>query len=145
MQFITSVLALSLAAFASAQSTTVSTSPTTTYALTPQQTCLATCKAGDVNCQAACIGAAHPNSSQVSQTNECAAKCVQGDGSTSQTNLYAQCISACIASYYPTTQTVAAAVSSATTIATVKASGTGSAASSGAVATGKSLRYILDR
>jgi hypothetical protein len=46
------------------------------------------------------------------------------------TDVYSKCISACIASYYPTTQTVAAAVGSVSSMATSKVSGTGSAAGS---------------
>jgi len=84
-----------------------STPPTTTLlTLSPTATCLAACAPGDVTCKAACVGAAHPNSSQVSETNDCAAKCPQGDGSVSASDAYAKCLQACISSYYPTSQTV---------------------------------------
>ncbi len=49
----------------------------------------------------------HPNSVQVNQTDDCVANCPQGDGSKSASDNYGQCVQACIASYYPTSQTAA--------------------------------------
>jgi len=111
----TSAFILALATFALADvleerdstTSTVSAGPTTTYSLSPQATCLAACNAGDVTCEAACVGAAHPNSVQVNQTDDCVANCPQGDGSKSASDNYSQCVSGCIASYYPTSQTAA--------------------------------------
>ncbi|KAH6671381.1 hypothetical protein B0J14DRAFT_702380 [Halenospora varia] len=123
-------------------SSTASVAPTTTsVSLSPTATCLAACPAGDVNCQAACVGTAHPNSAQASQTNDCAAKCVQGNGTTAESLAYAQCIQSCISSYFPTSQTVGAAVGGST-VASGSATGTAAAgtgsktASSGSTATG---------
>ncbi|KAN0099108.1 hypothetical protein V8E51_012883 [Hyaloscypha variabilis] len=76
------------------------------------------CAAGDVNCEAQCIGSAHPNSVQVSETNECAAKCPQGNGTYSESWNYASCLQACISSYYPTSQTAGAVGGSDTAAAT---------------------------
>jgi len=119
-------------------SSTSSVATTTSASLTPQATCLAACQPGDVNCQAACVGTAHPNSAQANQTNECAAKCPQGDGSTSDSDKYASCVSACISSHFPTSQTVGAASGATGTVASnpAAATGTGSAASGASSATG---------
>jgi len=115
-------------AFARPQASgTITAAPSVVTGLTPAQSCIASCKAGDVNCQAACQGAAHPNSSQVVETTQCAEKCDQGDGSPAATEKYSQCVQACISSYFPTSQTVAAAPG-----------GSQSAASTGSEATGKS-------
>jgi hypothetical protein len=67
--------------------------------------CAMACDAGDVNCQAACLGNARPNASQVVQTNECAAKCDQGDGSPSATDAYSKCVQSCITNHFPSSQT----------------------------------------
>jgi len=141
------VVLLALAALASASlvarvdsSSTISSTPTTTIlSLSPTATCLAACKPGDVNCEAACVGAAHPNSSQASETNDCAAKCPQGNGTLSESNAYAQCLQACISSYYPTSQTVAAAggASGSVTANSATATGTGATGSAATGASGK--------
>jgi hypothetical protein len=141
------VVLLALAALASASlapradsSSTISSAPTTTIlSLSPTATCLAACKPGDVNCEAACVGAAHPNSSQASETNDCAAKCVQGDGSLSASDAYAQCLQACISSYFPTSQTVAAAGGASGSGTANSATATGS----GTGATGASSKDVL--
>jgi len=132
-----SLLSTALAAPQAASSTITSAASVVSAALTPAQTCIASCPAGDVNCQAACVGAAHPNSSQVDQTTQCAMKCDQGDGSPAATEKYSQCVQACIASYFPTSQTVAAGPAGSG-VASSGASATGSAAgaaSSGAAKT----------
>ena len=67
--------------------------------------CAMACDAGDVNCQAACLGNARPNASQVIETNECAAKCDQGDGSPAATQAYAKCVDSCITNHFPSSQT----------------------------------------
>jgi hypothetical protein len=64
---------------------TISIPPTTT-SLSFNPT--ATCRPGDVTCEAACVGAAQPNSSQVSETNNCVAKCPQGNGTQSSSDVY---------------------------------------------------------
>jgi hypothetical protein len=110
---------------------------TTTYSLTPTQICLQSCAAGDVNCQAACVGSAHPNSVQVSETNDCAAKCPQGNGTYTESENYASCLQACISSYYPTSQTVGAVGGgSASTVASNAASATGTG-TAGVIGTGE--------
>ncbi|OCK81241.1 hypothetical protein K432DRAFT_326701 [Lepidopterella palustris CBS 459.81] len=122
-----------------AASSTITEAATTVAGLTPAQTCLLSCSAGDVNCQAQCVGAAHPNSSQADQTNQCAGKCDQGDGSPAATEKYSQCVQACISSYFPTSQTVAAAVGSgvASNAATISGTAAGSSGpSAGASKTG---------
>lgn len=73
--------------------------------LTPQVSCALACTPGDVNCQAACLGNARPNASQVIDTNNCAAKCDQGDGSASAATKFSQCVQGCIASLFPSSQT----------------------------------------
>lgn len=73
--------------------------------LTPAVKCVMACPAGDVNCQAACMGNARPNASQAIETNECAAKCDQGDGSTPAAQAYAKCVDNCINSLFPSSQT----------------------------------------
>jgi hypothetical protein len=104
-----------------------SVATTTSASLSPQATCLAACPSGDVNCQAACVGTAHPNSAQVNQTNECVAQCPQGDGSTADSEKFAACVQSCISSYFPTSQTVGAASGSTGTVASNPASATGPA------------------
>jgi len=63
------------------------------------------CTAGDVMCQAACLGNARPNASQVVETNKCAAACDQGDGSKADSEKYGQCVDSCINSLFPSSQT----------------------------------------
>jgi hypothetical protein len=107
------VSSLVAGAFAHPQASgTVTAAASIVSGLSPAQTCIAACPASDVNCQAACVGAAHPNSSQVVDTTQCAMKCDQGDGSPAATKKYAECQQACIASYFPTTQTAVAAAGS---------------------------------
>ncbi|CAA9957609.1 hypothetical protein CFE70_001181 [Pyrenophora teres f. teres 0-1] len=82
-----------------------STSPSPPSGLTPAVSCALACTPGDVTCQAACLGNARPNASQAIETNECAARCDQGDGSTPASQKYAKCVDACINSLFPSTQT----------------------------------------
>lgn len=105
MKYTTALLAFAVGALA--QSSTITSAPTTTAApeLSPSISCVQACNPGDVNCQAACLGNARPNSSQVVETTECAAKCDQGDGSAEATERYAVCQQDCIAKYFPSSQT----------------------------------------
>jgi hypothetical protein len=146
MKFSATVFLAALAASASAfvhprqdaSSTSVGSATPVSVSLTPQQTCISKCDPADVTCQAACVGTARPNESQVNQTTECAMKCDQGDGSPAATEKYSQCVQGCIASYFPSSQTVSApAGTPANSAASNAASATGaaaSAASSGASA-----------
>ena len=131
-----------LAAFAAgalAQSGTVTSGPAPSATLSPQLQCVAKCNGGDVTCQAACLGIARPNESQAIETNECVAKCDQGNGSPEATEKYAKCQQDCFFSKFPSSQTIAPfAPGAASTAGSAGASATsaagsaaGSAASSG--------------
>lgn len=78
------------------------------------------------------MGAAHPNSLQVNQTDDCVAKCPQGDGSSSASNNYSNCVQACIRSYFPTSQTVGPVSVGSGSVTSVAAGSTTSGASAGA-------------
>ncbi|KAF2403986.1 hypothetical protein EJ06DRAFT_527566 [Trichodelitschia bisporula] len=80
---------------------------TTTTALSPTQSCLNKCPAGDVNCQAICVGVPHPGDAQMNATTDCVAKCDQGDGTAEATNRYSECRDRCISSYIITSGTAA--------------------------------------
>lgn len=82
-----------------------STQPAIPSGVSPAVSCALSCNAGDVNCQASCLGNARPNASQAIATNECAAKCDQGDGSTAASQAYAKCVDSCINSLFPSSQT----------------------------------------
>ncbi|RMZ66678.1 anchored cell wall 4 [Pyrenophora seminiperda CCB06] len=105
--------------------------------LTPAVSCAMACNAGDVNCQAACLGNARPNASQAIETNECAAKCDQGDGSTAASQKYAKCVDSCINSLFPSSQTAfngapaGAGAAPASSAADSSAAATGSSSPSG--------------
>jgi hypothetical protein len=109
MKFV--VFALSaLAGLALAQSSGSSfesTAPTSTAPLTPQQSCVNACAAGDVNCWAVCVGFPRPGTVQVNAATDCVAKCDQGDGSAAASQAYAKCRDACISSYIITSGTAA--------------------------------------
>ncbi|KAK7545573.1 hypothetical protein IWX49DRAFT_338233 [Phyllosticta citricarpa] len=100
----------------------------TSTSLSPTASCIAACDVGDVDCQAKCVGVAHPNSAQANQTTECAAKCNQGDGSPKAAQEYADCQQACISSYFP--------IGSAPNGVAATATGANTAASASATATG---------
>ncbi|KAF1959153.1 hypothetical protein CC80DRAFT_533363 [Byssothecium circinans] len=128
MKYATALVAL--AAGALAQSGTITSAPAPSASLSPQLTCVATCKAGDVTCQAACLGIARPNESQVNETTECAAKCDQGDGSPEATKKYADCQQSCFFSKFPSSQTAfGAGNGAASSGASAGASATNSAGS----------------
>jgi hypothetical protein len=131
-----SLLSTAFAAPQAASSTITSAASVVSAGLTPAQTCIASCPAGDVNCQAACVGAAHPNSSQVDQTTECAMKCDQGDGSPAATEKYSQCVQSCISSYFPTSQTVAAAPAGSGVVSSAASGATQTGSATGTQATG---------
>lgn len=134
MKYSTVLLSLAVGVFALPQEASVTSAPptTSTVELTPQQTCLNTCDPSDVTCRAACLGVARPNSSQAVDTNECAAKCDQGDGSPSDTQKFSDCVQACIYSLFPSTQTVGGPAPASSAGSEATTTGTGSpAASSG--------------
>lgn len=106
------LLALALAGLSLAQETTSTVQstmvmtavvshdgPAPSSTPTAQQTCLAACAAGDVNCQAICVGVPHPSNSDMNSTTSCVAACDQGDGSKGATDAYASCRNNCISSY----------------------------------------------
>lgn len=132
--------AMSVLTSSAVSSTVVVSDASTTVSLSPQATCLEACELGDVNCQARCLGTAHPNEAQANQTTECVAQCDQGDGSPAATERYSQCVQSCIASYFPTTSTAGAVVGAGSTAASNMASATSGAgaSASGAAATASS-------
>jgi len=119
------VVLFAIGAFAHPQEAEVTNAPVApSYpsGLTPAVSCAMACEAGDVTCQAQCMGNARPNASQAIATNECAAKCDQGDGSKAASDDFGRCIDACINSLFPSSQTAfggphAAAVASNVAIA----------------------------
>jgi hypothetical protein len=131
----TTVLAFAVGAFAIPQDATITSAPAAPAVptgLTSAVSCAMECKAGDVTCQASCLGNARPNASQVIDTNECAAKCDQGDGSTEASNKYSQCVQSCINSLFPSSQTAFGPGAGAN-----GASGSATVAPSGSAATGE--------
>ncbi|PSK60460.1 hypothetical protein C1H76_4356 [Elsinoe australis] len=139
MKFSLTILA-GLVGFAVAQSGsgTQNTASSTSTSLSPTQTCLNACAAGDVNCQAACLGNPFPNESQINATTECSMNCVQGNGTQAETEAYGQCLANCRASYFISTGTNFVGAS-ATGAAGSSATGSGSSApaSGSASATGR--------
>ena len=124
------VLAFAVGAFALPQDSYVTSAPAATSlpsGLTPAVSCALSCTAGDVTCQASCLGNARPNASQAIETNECAAKCDQGDGSTEDSQAYAKCVDSCINSLFPSSQTAFGAGDAAASSAASAVSGTSSA------------------
>lgn len=76
MRFSSIVLSVtSIAAFAAAQS---ATSTTSSIPPNPTYVCVAACPAGDVSCQAECMGIPSPDEAAVNATTACAANCEQG-------------------------------------------------------------------
>lgn len=132
------VLLFAIGAFALPQDASVTSAPAAAAipsGLSPAISCAMDCDAGDVNCQAACLGNARPNASQAIATNECAAKCDQGDGSTSDSIAYAKCVDSCINSLFPSSQTAFAPGAAGGAVASGSASGSAAAGAS-ASATG---------
>lgn len=81
------------------------------------------------------MGIARPNTSQVVETNECAAKCDQGDGSKADSDKFSDCVQSCIASFFPSSQTLGVGAPAASSVLSNAASVTGSAGA--AVSSGK--------
>ncbi|KAF2831239.1 hypothetical protein CC86DRAFT_314452 [Ophiobolus disseminans] len=107
--------------------------------------CALACKPGDVNCQAACLGGARPNASQVVETNECARKCDQGDGSASAATAFSNCVQGCIARLFPSSQTAfgaggaqgsSVAAGASASGASIRPTGTANSVASGSAASG---------
>jgi hypothetical protein len=128
------VLLFAIGAFALPQEASVTTAPKTPAAipsgLTPAISCAMSCDDSDVTCKAACMGNARPNASQVIETNECAAKCDQGDGSTEDSIAYGKCVDGCINSLFPSSQTAFAPGAAGGAVASGSAGGAASAAAS---------------
>lgn len=109
MRFTTIILS-GLVALASAQdaSKTTVTAPTSvdpaTAAQNSQQAaiirCIEACKPGDVNCTSKCIAVPNPDEDAVNATNDCAAKCPQGNGSEAETKKFSDCVQGCIGKHY---------------------------------------------
>lgn len=131
------VLLFAIGALAIPQDASVTSAPKTPAAipsgLSPAISCAMSCDDSDVTCKAACLGNARPNASQVIDTNECVAKCDQGDGSDEDSIAYAKCADGCINSLFPSSQTAFGAGGAANAVASGSA---GSAASAAASATG---------
>lgn len=106
MKYSVAILAFAAGVLALPQeSASITSAPTASASLSPTISCIQNCDPADVTCQAACQGIARPNSSQAAATNECAAKCDQGDGSKADTDKFAKCQADCFASLFPSTQT----------------------------------------
>lgn len=107
MKYSAAVLLFAAAALAQNDGTVTSAPASKPVAtgLTSAVSCAMACDAGDVTCQAACLGNARPNASQAIETTECAAKCDQGDGSPAATERYSKCVDGCINSLFPSSQT----------------------------------------
>lgn len=92
----------------------------------------------DICCQAACVGVPCPNDLQANQTTDCAAQCVQGNGTEEETAAYAACQSSCISSlFFPLSATAGGSA----------ATGTGASASDAtATATETGIgKYLFER
>lgn len=130
MKYTTAILALAVGAFAVPQAS-ITAAPAVSMpipsGLSSAVSCALQCPAGDVNCQASCLGNARPNASQAIDTNNCASKCDQGDGSPEAAKAFASCVQGCIYSLFPSSQTAFGA-------------GSGQAASSGAAAASGSAK-----
>ncbi|KAJ8112151.1 hypothetical protein OPT61_g5412 [Boeremia exigua] len=130
---------LAFAAGALAQS---SSAPATTAVpeLSPAIKCVQACDPADVTCQAACLGNARPNESQVIETTKCAEKCDQGGGSPEDTQKYSDCVQSCIANNFPSSQTGSlipgGAPAAASSVAASGSNAAASATATGASATG---------
>jgi len=98
MKFSSSVLLALAAGFVAAQeqSSTTSSAPVPSRTPTASELCLGRCPTGDVFCQADCLGNPRPNEDQVNRTTQCAARCVQGNGTLEETARYAACQQDCI-------------------------------------------------
>ncbi|KAH6685388.1 hypothetical protein F5X68DRAFT_20060 [Plectosphaerella plurivora] len=104
-----SAVFFTLAAVATAQSTTTVVEAATTVATSvvpvdsataARVECLAKCDPTDNLCQAKCVDVPAPNEDQVNETIACSAKCDQGDGSAEQTEAFGQCLLKCRNEHY---------------------------------------------
>lgn len=145
MRFTAVLFAGAFAVFASAQSTTVTSSPSTTTDPVAASivACINKCDEGDVDCTAHCVAVPNPNSSQVNATNECVTNCPQGNGTAADNLNYSNCVQGCIGKYYyssaggtPQTTGGSGSGSGASGSASTTATGTGSAATGSASGTG---------
>jgi hypothetical protein len=141
MKYTTVILALVASVFAVPQASITSAPAAAPIpsGLTPAVSCALKCTAGDVMCQAACLGNARPNASQVIDTNNCAARCYQGEGSEADAIAFGQCVSGCIASLFPSSQT-AFAPGAAAQVSSMKA-GASITGSSAAKPTGSAGKF----
>ncbi|KAJ4345487.1 uncharacterized protein N0V89_011619 [Didymosphaeria variabile] len=146
MKYSIAVLAFAAGVLALPQeSASITSAPTSAASpsLTPQVSCIQECDAGDVTCQAACMGNARPNASQVVETTECAANCDQGSGSKEDTEKYAKCQQDCYASLFPSSQTnFQGAVGGVSSAASAAASGVSSAVASATNAAGSAAASV---
>lgn len=53
----------------------------------------------DINCQADCVGVAHPSELDMKKTTSCIQSCDQGDGSVQASTKFSKCREACIDRY----------------------------------------------
>ncbi|KAJ5746789.1 hypothetical protein N7520_011971 [Penicillium odoratum] len=72
--------------------------------------CAKLCNASDVCCIAKCYKVPCPDATQVEESNKCAAACPQGNGSTGDTQKYADCLQKCFDHYYIGTDGVTPAI-----------------------------------
>ncbi|KAF6805517.1 hypothetical protein CSOJ01_09449 [Colletotrichum sojae] len=134
MRFTSIIVAGVLAVAASAQSSatpTVSIDTAQSSAAAAITKCLEACPASDVTCQSKCISVPAPSEDQVNKTTKCVADCDQGDGSAEATQKFATCRDNCIAQYYWSSGSPAAATGGSNS-----GSGSGSSGSNSASATG---------
>ncbi|KAH7408207.1 hypothetical protein DE146DRAFT_776551 [Phaeosphaeria sp. MPI-PUGE-AT-0046c] len=140
MKYAAAILALAIGAFAVPQAS-ITAAPAVSVpipsGLTSQVSCALMCAAGDVMCQASCLGNARPNASQVIDTNNCAAKCDQGDGSPAAAKAFEGCVQGCINSLFPSSQTAFGA-GGAQGASSMKAGATGSVNPTAAASAGNS-------
>lgn len=110
---------VALLGLAAAQSETTNTASGTSSSTDPTATCLAACKAGDVNCQAQCVNVPFPDESQINATLACSTnECSQGDGGPSDTKKYGDCLASCAADFYYTSGATPTGVATANTLPT---------------------------
>jgi len=105
MKFSAVFAALALAGAVMAQSTTAPPSSVETTPPVNKKTldCLKVCddnEAGDVVCQAKCLGNPTPDEAMANDTTKCVGECEQGDGTEEQTAKYAACINKCIDTHF---------------------------------------------
>jgi hypothetical protein len=80
----------------------------------------------------------------VIDTNKCAAKCDQGDGSTEDSEAYAKCKEGCINSLFPSSQTAFAPGAAAAASSGASAAATGTNSANPTATPGKSDDSLLE-